>query len=157
MFATMRWKFEQVPENVARLRRTIKRRDKRWTVRLKYQKVCVMRSPKHKDMKTPAQLKCRERFCVVNAKVAEEFRDIARVKYWEKKARVHGYKTARGCARAFYMEEMRKKELCNEEESVINERKSEDITQAVSIPCYDWIDIQESPNKGDIITDRGFT
>lgn len=106
----MLWKFERVPHAVARLRRTIKRADNRWTVRVKYNKVCVMRTPTHRDMKTEAQLECRERFRVVNDKVAKEFNDPARRVYWEKRACKEGYKTARGCARAFYMAETRREE-----------------------------------------------
>lgn len=99
----MIWTFTNVPEAVARLRRRVKKMDKRWTVRVKYRKVCVMRSPVHADVKSDAQLKCREKFRLVNERVAEEFAQPERVRYWTQKARRDGYKTARGCARAYYM------------------------------------------------------
>lgn len=102
----MIWKFERSPEAVARLRRVIKRTDKNWTVRLKYNVVCVMRRPQHRDVKSEAQLECRERFRIVNERVAKEFKDVKRQSYWRTQARKHGYKTARGYARAVFMREL---------------------------------------------------
>lgn len=106
IFVAMIWKFERSPEAVARLRRVVKRSDRNWTVRLKYNVVCVMRRSQPRDARSKAQLECRERFRLVNERVAEEFKDVKRQSYWRAQAKKHGYKTARGYARAYFMKEV---------------------------------------------------
>lgn len=132
----MIWTFTNVPEAVARLRRRVKRMDKRWTVRVKYRKVCVMRSPVHADVKSDAQLKCRGKFRLVNERVAEEFARPERVRYWTQKARRDGYKTARGCARAYYM-----RNLVVADDVAINshveKRVSADVPLLADVACVD--------------------
>lgn len=148
----MLWKFERVPHAVARLRRTIKRADNRWTVRVKYNKVCVMRTPTHRDMKTEAQLECRERFRVVNDKVAKEFKDPARRFYWEKRAHKEGYKTARGCARAFYITETRREEqLTTETTSSATSYSAQATTQLRTTEHYGATTYRATPPLSDIV------
>ena len=58
--------------------------------------------PRYKDPKSPAQLSCREKFKRAQELMMEDFQDPEQIKWWNKCKVSKGYKTAKGCARAYY-------------------------------------------------------
>lgn len=60
---------------------------------------------------TEAQMECRELLKRANELAKADMSKEGRREYWEKKAGEMGYKTAMGCARAWYIAELKGKEL----------------------------------------------
>lgn len=56
---------------------------------------------------TAAQMECRELLKRANKMAREDIKKTGRKEYWEKKACEMGYKTAMGCARAWYIAELK--------------------------------------------------
>lgn len=83
------------------------RKDGRYTVRVtRGGTVCVMRMPLHEDMKTEAQMRCRVRFTKAQEMMLEALKDKKLRRYFQKRRLRKGYKTLRGCIRAYYIEEL---------------------------------------------------
>lgn len=105
----MRFTFEKNKSAIAKLRRKV-RKSRFLTVRVTNGKTFLMLRPVHADTKSEAQLKCRERFKKAQELMKEDFNNAEKVRYWKKRANRLGYKTAKGCARAYYMERLKEEE-----------------------------------------------
>ena len=68
--------------------------------------------PNYRDAKSKKQLTCRERFKKAQELMMEDFKNPENAKWWNDFKEVKGYKTAKGCARAYYYHL-----LCEEEKS----------------------------------------
>lgn len=66
-------------------------------------KLYTIRIAKSKQPNTEKQLECRELLKRANEMAREDLVKAGRKKYWEDMARKKGYKTAIGCARAWYI------------------------------------------------------
>ncbi|MCQ2203184.1 MAG: hypothetical protein MJZ15_01955 [Bacteroidales bacterium] len=68
---------------------------------------------------TEAQMECREKLRRANELAREDLAREGRREYWKKKAEEMGYKTAVGCARAWYMAKLRGRVLVEKEREVV--------------------------------------
>lgn len=83
------------------------RKDGRYTVRVTHTgTISVIRMPLHKDMKTEAQMKCRMRFVKAQELMLEALTDKKLRRFFQKKQLRQGYKTLRGCMRAYYIDQL---------------------------------------------------
>lgn len=95
------------------------RKDGRYTVRVtRAGTVCVIRMPLHEDMKTEAQVKCRNRFVKAQEMMLEALRDKKLRRFFQKRRRRKGYKTLRGCMRAYYIDQLIYQEQKEEREAL---------------------------------------
>lgn len=90
-------------------------------------KLFTFKKFKCKQPNTKLQLECREAMREANERAREDMTLEGRREYWLKKAEEMGYKTAMGCARAWYMAEMRGKEPGRKREG--EERATKIITR----------------------------
>lgn len=74
-------------------------------------KLYTFKKFKCKQPNTAAQIECREMLRKANERAREDMTREGRREYWAKKAEEMGYKTAMGCARAWYIAEMKGKKL----------------------------------------------
>lgn len=83
------------------------RKDGRYTVRVTHSgTISVIRMPSHKDMKTEAQMKCRLRFVKAQEMMLEALADKKLRRFFQKRRLRKGYKTLRGCMRAYYIDQL---------------------------------------------------
>lgn len=83
------------------------RKDGRYTVRVTHSgTISVIRMPSHKDMKTEAQMKCRMRFVKAQEMMLEALADKKLRRFFQKRRLRKGYKTLRGCMRAYYIDQL---------------------------------------------------
>lgn len=68
--------------------------------------------PNYRDAKSKKQLACRERFKKAQKLMMEDFKSPENAQWWDEFKVRKGYKTAKGCARAYYYHL-----LCEEEKS----------------------------------------
>lgn len=81
------------------------RKSRQFTVRVcSSGTVTVMRMPLHRDMKTEAQIKCRQRFMQAQQLMLEALNDANKKRFFQKKRLQQGYKTLRGCMMAYYID-----------------------------------------------------
>lgn len=108
------------------------RKDGRYTVRVtRAGTVCVIRMPLHEDMKTEAQLKCRKRFVKAQEMMLEALKDKKLRRFFQKRRRRKGYKTLRGCMRAYYIDQLIYQEQ-KEERDALGEKMRERLA---SVEC----------------------
>lgn len=88
-----------------RARRLMRRSGKRLTVR----NGCVytIESKAIVQPRTERQLRNWALFTLANRLTDRDLRDNGRKRYWKRRARLEGYKTARGCAKAYYVRMVR--------------------------------------------------
>lgn len=88
-------------QTISYLRRTHKRVG--ISVRLKNEKIFLVKKPEYVYTRSLKQEECRERFRRAQELMLEEFKDPKRVAYWKRQAEHSGkYKTAKGCCRAYF-------------------------------------------------------
>lgn len=110
IFAAMIFKVEHNPHIIGKLRRKW-RKDGRFTVRVTHTgTVSVIRMPLHKDMKTEAQMRCRMRFVRAQEMMLEALADKKLRRFFQRRRLRRGYKTLRGCIRAYYIEQLIRQE-----------------------------------------------
>lgn len=80
------------------------------TMRIWNGKVIVSGWPEYKDPKSVKQLSCRERFREAQLLMMADFCRVGSMRYWQKRAKREKYKTAKGCARAYYYNELKKRD-----------------------------------------------
>lgn len=103
---TMVFKAEHNTYIIGMLRRKW-RKDGRFTVRVTHTgTISIIRMPLHKDMKTEAQMKCRMRFTKAQELMLEALADKKLRRFFQKKRLKQGYKTLRGCMRAYYIDQL---------------------------------------------------
>ncbi|MCQ2229382.1 MAG: hypothetical protein MJZ13_06510 [Bacteroidales bacterium] len=90
-------------------------------------KLFTFKKFKCKQPNTAAQVECREMLRKANERAREDMVREGRREYWAKKAEEMGYKTAMGCARAWYIAEMKGNMLKKKEEKdTVEEKERED-------------------------------
>lgn len=75
-----------------------------------------------------AQLECRELLKRANEQAKSDMKEEGRKHYWTEKAREMGYKTAMGCARAWYISELKGRALSRKEDESKEAVKIGEIT-----------------------------
>ena len=80
------------------------------TMRVWGDRIVVSSWPSYKDPKSKKQLACRNRFHEANVLMMADFCRIGSLKYWTLRAKKENYKTAKGCARAHYYNELKKRD-----------------------------------------------
>lgn len=125
----MIFKVEHSKELIGKLRRKW-RKDGRFTMRVTCTgRISVMRMPRHADMKTEAQLKCRARFVQAQQLMLEALKDKKKIRFFQKKRLRQRYKTLRGCMLAYYIDELIYKERQAERE-VLGDKMGQMLTAA---------------------------
>lgn len=92
-------------------RRILTKRDSMFRITKRHGKLYTIKKVTCSQPNTEAQMECREMLTEANKMVREDMAREGRKEYWTRMAKEMGYKTAVGCARAWYMSEMRGKEL----------------------------------------------
>ena len=112
------------------------RKGRQFTVRVSSSgTVTVMRMPLHRDMKTEAQIKCRQRFMQAQQLMLEALNDANKRRFFQKKRLQQGYKTLRGCMMAYYIDHLMRQEQ-EEEQREISEKMRDilrDVVENVEI------------------------
>lgn len=90
---------------ISKLRKAYKKAN--LTMRIWGDQIVVSGWPKYKDPKSQKQISCRNRFREAQVLMMADFCRVGSIKYWTKKAKQNGYKTAKGCARAYYYNELK--------------------------------------------------
>ena len=80
------------------------------TMRVWGGKIVVSSWPSYKDPKSKKQLACRNRFQEANMLMMADFCRVGSLKYWTLRAKKENYKTAKGCARAYYYNELKQRD-----------------------------------------------
>jgi hypothetical protein len=84
------------------------------TMRVWAGRIIVSGWPSYKDPKSEKQLACRRRFQEANVLVMADFCRLGSSKYWTQRAKKERYKTAKGCARAHYYNELKQRDAASE-------------------------------------------
>lgn len=106
----MIYKLHNNTTHICQLRRRW-RKSRQYTVRVTSTGVVsVIRMPLHEDMKTEAQLKCRQRFVRAQQLMLNALTDMKKIRFFQKRRDKYGYKTLRGCILAYYIEELKRQE-----------------------------------------------
>ena len=66
--------------------------------------------PMRRDRKSTKQVKCRDLFKEAQLLMMADMRRVGSVRYWTRRAKRSGYKTAKGCARAYYYGQLQLRE-----------------------------------------------
>lgn len=83
------------------------RKTRQFTLRVTHSgTVSIIRMPLHRDVRTEAQLKCRARFNEAQRLMLEALTDAKLLRFFKKRQRSKGYKTLRGCIRAYYIDKL---------------------------------------------------
>jgi hypothetical protein len=85
-------------------------RASKMTMRVWGNRIVVSSWPSYKDPKSKKQLACRNRFQEANVLMMADFCRVGSLKYWTLRAKKENYKTAKGCARAYYYNELKKRD-----------------------------------------------
>ena len=80
------------------------------TMRVWAGRIVVSSWPSYKDPKSKKQLACRNRFQEANVLMMADFCRVGSLKYWALRAKKENYKTAKGCARAHYYNELKQRD-----------------------------------------------
>lgn len=81
-------------------------------VRVKDDKVFVVKKPDYVYSRSKGQEECRERFRRAQELMMREFADPERVEYWTKKAKASSkYKTAKGCCKAHFYQMLKNQDI----------------------------------------------
>ena len=80
------------------------------TMRVWGGRIVVSSWPSYKDPKSKKQLACRNRFQEANVLMMADFCRVGSLKYWTLRAKKENYKTAKGCARAYYYNELKQRD-----------------------------------------------
>jgi hypothetical protein len=80
------------------------------TMRVWGGKIVVSSWPNYKDPKSKRQQACRNRFQEANMLMMADFCRVGSLKYWTTRAKKENYKTAKGCARAHYYNELKQRD-----------------------------------------------
>jgi hypothetical protein len=80
------------------------------TMRVWAGRIVVSSWPSYKDTKSKKQLVCRNRFQEANVLMMADFCRVGSLKYWTLRAKKENYKTAKGCARAHYYNELKQRD-----------------------------------------------
>ena len=84
------------------------------TMRVWGGRIVVSSWPSYKDPKSKKQLACRNRFQEANMLMMADFCRVGSLKYWTLRAKKENYKTAKGCARAYYYNELKQRDAHTE-------------------------------------------
>lgn len=130
------------------------RKGRQFTVRVSSSgTVSVMRMPLHRDMKTEAQIKCRQRFMQAQQLMLEAFDDKKKMRYFQKKRLQQGYKTLRGCMMAYYIDMLIRREH-EEEQRATSEKMREMLRDVVKSAEIDNVEEKEREVLGMRLEDR---
>lgn len=130
------------------------RKGRQFTVRVSSSgTVSVMRMPLHRDMKTEAQIKCRQRFMQAQQHMLEAFDDKKKMRYFQKKRLQQGYKTLRGCMMAYYIDMLIRREH-EEEQRATSEKMREMLRDVVKSAEIDNVEEKEREVLGMRLEDR---
>lgn len=88
-------------------RRALRHSNYRLTVR--YGRVYTIKANDGRQPDSKRQLECRDLLMKANVMAKDDIARKGRKKYWERMAQKSGYKTAMGCARAYYIKVLKNK------------------------------------------------
>lgn len=88
-------------------RRALRHSNYRLTVR--YGRVYTIKANDGRQPDSKRQLECRDLLMKANVMAKDDIARKGRKKYWERMAQKSGYKTAIGCARAYYIKVLKNK------------------------------------------------
>ena len=111
------------------------RKSKQYTVRVTNSgTVCVIRMPLHKDTKTEAQLKCRERFTKAQSLMLEAIKNKKRLHFFQKRRLRLNYKTLRGCILSYYIDQLISQEK-HEMQNAIAQKMTSALSSVETYTC----------------------
>lgn len=110
--------------SLRRARRVMTERGSGFRLTLRGGRLYTMKRVRCVQPDSVEQLKCRELLVRANEMARRDFEEVEKVEYWKKKAEETGYKTARGCARAWYVR-MLKERVVEMERREMEKREAE--------------------------------
>lgn len=112
-------------------RRILTKRDSAFWITRRHGKLYTIKKFSCEQPNTEAQMRCRELLMRANEMAREELAKERGRETWGKKAREMGYKTAIGCARAYYVAKLKGKELAKKKVDWKDEKVMEEKAEKV--------------------------